>query len=251
MKRIVRSKWVSTLAVAIFLPVFIALGYWQLQRAEQKRELQAEYDRRASDAPVRISGKLHLAEDLRFYRVVVDGAYESEFQLLVDNRVHNGIAGFFVVTPLRISNSNVRVLVNRGWLPWGEHREHLPAIDVPAGEQRVTGVATVPTDNRFTLGEVESLRKSQPTLWPYLDFVRYRQSVPFPVQPVIVLLDPHGGVGGYTREWNRLDTGIAVHQGYAFQWFALAAGALVIYILLSRRAKVDRHRAKNGSAFDS
>ena len=247
MKRIVRSKWVSTLAVAVFLPVFLALGYWQLQRAEQKRELQAEYDQRASDAPVRISGKLHRAEDLRFYRVVANGIYETDFQLLIDNRVHNGVAGFFVITPLHISNSDARVLVNRGWLPWGESRERLPAVDAPAGEQVVTGVATVPIENPFTLGELEALRESQSTLWPYLNLVQYRQSVPFPVQPVIVLLDPHSGAGGYTREWNRLDAGIAVHQGYAFQWFVLAAGTLLIYIFLSRRAKANKDTSTSNS----
>lgn len=245
MKRRPRSKWALTLVAVILLPIFLALGYWQLQRAEQKHELQIEYDTRASDASVRIPSHVQQAEDLRFYRVVADGTYDADYQLLLDNRVHHGVAGFFVITPLRISDSDVRVMVNRGWLAWGESRESSPEIEVPQGSQKITGVATVPTERVFTLGELGPVQKSQPTLWPYLDLERYRKTVPFPVQPIIILLDPASDAGGFTREWNRLEAGIAVHQGYAFQWFALAAGMLVIYILLSRRANVNRRDVGN------
>jgi surfeit locus 1 family protein len=162
---------------------------------------------------------------------------------LLDNRVHHGIAGFFVITPLRLSSSDVRVMVNRGWLPWGETRDPLPTIEMPQGMQKITGIATVPSEQTFTLGEPGPLRKSQPSLWPYLNFERFRKEVPFPVQPVVVLLSPESDAGGFTREWSRLEAGIAVHQGYAFQWFALAAGMLFIFILLSRRTKVPRDNA--------
>jgi surfeit locus 1 family protein len=51
----------------------------------------------------------------------------------------------------------------------------------------------------------------------------------------VVLLDPDSAAGGYVRHWARLDTGIATHQGYAFQWFSLAIALAAIYILVNTR----------------
>jgi len=65
--------------------------------------------------------------------------------------------------------------------------------------------------------------------WLYFDIPRYRAAVNFPVQPVVILLDPKSEAGGLVREWARLETGIAVHQGYAFQWFMLALTLLALY----------------------
>jgi cytochrome oxidase assembly protein ShyY1 len=55
---------------------------------------------------------------------------------------------------------------------------------------------------------------------------------------VVVLLDPAVKVGGLVRDWPRPGAGVAVHHGYAFQWFALAATLIGIYVYLSfRKAK--------------
>jgi len=72
-------------------------------------------------------------------------------------------------------------------------------------------------------------------VWQQLDLARYTNAVGWPMQPIVVLLDPQGP-GGYLREWSRLDVGVAVHQGYAFQWFALAAAVIVLYGVLMVRA---------------
>ncbi|MDH5648807.1 MAG: SURF1 family protein, partial [Gammaproteobacteria bacterium] len=67
-------------------PVLVALGFWQLDRAKEKRDLQEEYDRRANDEAIRITAQPQPVEALRFYRVIVTGEYDSEFQILLDNR---------------------------------------------------------------------------------------------------------------------------------------------------------------------
>ncbi len=236
MSKHLRASLTSSLTVALLLPLFVYLGYWQLQRADEKRQLQEEYDTRASDAVVKIEPRVQRAEDLRFYRVTVKGHYETDYQILVDNRVHHGVAGYYVVTPLHIEGGKVRVLVNRGWIPLGESREHLPRIDTPEGPQVVDGIAAVPATHFFRLAEEAPMSDDGQTVWQHLDLKRYAASVPFPLQPVVILLDSASPAGGFTREWRRLDTGIVVHQGYAFQWFALAAALLMIYLLLGRRA---------------
>lgn len=224
--------WPSLFTALGFL-LFVGLGAWQVHRAEEKRLLQAEYDRRTQDMQVQIQGRVQPAEELRFYRVTVQGYYEPAHQVLLDNRVHQGRAGYHVVTPLRIAGSNVRVLINRGWVPVGEDRARLPEVPAPAGLQRASGVAVVPLMRRFAFARPPTQGPWQP-VWEYLDMERYSRAVPFPVQPVMVLLDPEEP-NGFVRVWARLDTGIATHQGYAFQWFALACTLLVLYLITSTR----------------
>jgi surfeit locus 1 family protein len=230
-----RPALVPSLAVAVLLPLFLYLGYWQLQRAEEKRELQSEYDARATGPTVKVEARVQRPEELQFYRVIARGYYETGHQVLVDNRVHQGQAGYEVITPLRLPDSDVRLLVNRGWVPLGEDRGHPPAIDPPGGLQEIIGVATVPSEKNFMLAKPEPLDHGWQQVWQNMDMARYRAAVPFPVQPVVVLLDPESPAGGFTREWPRLNAGIAVHKGYAFQWFMMAVGLVVIYLFMSLR----------------
>jgi surfeit locus 1 family protein len=224
-----------TLATLALLPVMIGLGMWQLDRAEQKLRLQAEYDHRQLQPAVQLMSVLENPEALRFRRVLARGRYEPEFQILIDNRVHRGQAGYHVLTPLRLEDGSVRVLVNRGWVPLGRDRAVLPAIEVPPGPVEVTGLAAVPSTQGFHLGDAKPPGEGWQPVWQYLDLDSYRGSVAFPLQPFVVLLDPDSPGGGYVRQWARLDAGIATHQGYAFQWFSLAVALAAIYILLNTR----------------
>lgn len=227
-----RPKLIPSLVVVALLPLFLYLGYWQLQRAEEKRVLQAQYDARASGPAVQVERRLQRPEDLQFYRVVAKGHYEIEYQILIDNRVHQGRAGYHVITPLRLPDSDVRLLVNRGWIAVGADRHQLPDFETPGSLQQITGVATVPAEKYFTLAQPEPGWRR---VWQNMDMSRYASVVPFPVQPVVVLLDPDNAAGGFTRDWSRLDVGISVHQGYAFQWFMLAAALSTIYLFLGWR----------------
>lgn len=227
-----RPRIVPTLAAAVLLPVFVVLGVWQTHRADFKRELQAEYDARIAGPVVAIEPRLQPANALRFYRVLVRGSYESDRQLFVDNRVHRGVAGFHVVTPLRIAGGDVRVLVNRGWIAANPDRSRLPSAEVPAGEVEVSGIAIVPATDYFTLGEPPAASGVWESVWPHLDLERFAKAASYPVQPVIVLLDPASAAGGFVREWARLDTGIKTHQSYAFQWYSLAVAVAAVYLLV-------------------
>lgn len=233
-RKISRPFFIPTLAALLLIPLFCFLGYWQLDRAEEKRSLQAEYDRRADRPPLSLDGELRTPAALQFFRVRASGVYEAEHQVLWDNRIHHGVPGYHVITPLRLGTSDTRVLVNRGWVPVGADRSQLPVIDPPAGRVTVSGTAVVP-HVEFMLGELDPLERARPTVWQQLDLARYAQQTGWRLQPVVLLLDPDRP-GGYVREWARLDAGIAVHQGYAFQWFMLAATVLVVYVVLLIRA---------------
>jgi surfeit locus 1 family protein len=229
-----RPRLWPTLATAALLALFVALGLWQLERARLKTELQAGYDARQAEPPLALGRVPVAAEELRFRRVTARGHYDPDRQILLDNRVHRGRVGFHVITPLRLEGGETRVLVNRGWIALGADRAQPPAVETPEDLQQIAGLATVPAENIFTLERRAPATGPWEPLWQNLDLARYRASVDFQLQPVVVLLDP-AAPGGFTREWGRLDSGIATHRGYAFQWFALAAALATIYLALGLR----------------
>lgn len=233
------KRWLAAFIVlAVGLPILIALGFWQLHRAEEKQVLQNEYDRRADVGPVKIETRLQKADDLQFYKVTATGYYDDQQQILLDNRTHEGRAGYHVYTPLIIKESKTRILVNRGWVPLvGQLREKLPAAQPPKGLQTVLGIAAIPAKGKFYLGELPVNASPWPIVWPRMDIDHFRKLTGLPVQPVTVLLDPESKAGGYVRNWKRLDAGIAVHHGYAFQWFSLALVLLVMFSLTTFRKK--------------
>lgn len=219
-----------TAATLLLLPVLVDLGLWQAGKAEQKQALQEIHDRREKGPPVRLGAQPLDPEAIRYGRVVARGRYEPAFQILLDNQVHGESAGYHVLTPLRIEGGAMRVLVNRGWVPVGRDRSVLPAIDTPQGEVEVGGYAAVPSGKFFELAKPEETPGGWQKVWQNLDLKRYRAAVPFPLQPVVIRLDPASPAGGYVRDWPRPDARIEVHRGYALQWYGMAAALVVFYL---------------------
>jgi len=237
--------WFPAVLLAALVPTFAALGVWQLHRADDKRAVQQEYDARAAEPRLRLGPRLQSADELSFRRVVARGRYDPDYQILLDNRVHNHVVGYEVLTPLRLEGGDTRVLVDRGWVALGESRAQLPPIETPTDVREISGVAKVPSGCgfmcRFVFGTPPTNTPGWQPVWPRLDVTRYAATVPFAVQPVVVLLDADAA-HGYVREWTRLDDGIVVHQAYAAQWFALAVLAVVIVTVFLRRHASRRSR---------
>ncbi len=177
------------------------------------------------------------AETLSDRRVVAEGDYEPQFQVLIDNRTYNGQAGYHVVTPLRIAGSEVRLLVNRGWIPAPADRRVIPALATPTSRVELDGVAVIPPARFFRLGPPGESVQAWQSVWQNLDLERYRASVDFPVQPVVLQLNPsstvHDPSGGFVREWGRPDDKRLINVGYALQWWTFAATTFALWVFLS------------------
>jgi surfeit locus 1 family protein len=168
------------------------------------------------------------AHDDEFRRVSVRGAYSPKYAILLDNRVLNGAAGYQVLTPLRIAGGDMYVLVNRGWVAAGLRRDVLPQVGTPAGSVAVEGVAIIPSAHIFEL----DAKTVEGSVWQNLVLGRYAKWSGLRLQP-IVLQQTSDAADGLTRAWARPDTGVNIHRGYAFQWYALAITILVTYVALS------------------
>ena len=233
-----KRGWLApTLAVAACLPILLALGFWQLDRAEQKQQRLDRYLARGQLDVLRLPASIVDAEEFVYYRVSASGVYDSDRQILVDNITLRGRPGYHVITPLRMVGSDTRVLVNRGWVAWGNDRDVLPQVPPPTQLLHVQGRAVVPADDFFALRD-ESNADARDLRWQNLDMNRFASFAEYPVQPIVILLDPDAEGDVLSREWDvPQDIWIQRHRAYAFQWFALALTLVVLYLFYRRRGR--------------
>jgi surfeit locus 1 family protein len=225
----------STIVAAVGIVIFIQLGNWQLSRAGEKESRQERLDLLSREPAVAMPDVPVRIEDFQYRQVEVRGAYVPLHTIYLDNKIHQGIAGYQVITPLRIGKSSMHVLVNRGWAPANRDRSKLPEVPAPKGEIVVSGLATVATQKTLELSsEIVSGK-----VWENLDIERYRRATGLTLQPVMIL-QKDDAKDGLVRQWVRPDSGAAKNLGYAFQWFAMALAVLIIYLVLS----VKRNRPK-------
>ncbi|MFA7388101.1 MAG: SURF1 family protein [Thiohalobacteraceae bacterium] len=227
-----RPGILPSLATVLLLGLLLSLGFWQLDRAAQKRALLEAYTARPDDVPVEIDATFRPAPDWRYRRAQVTGNYMPERQFLLDNRVHQGRVGYFVLTPLRLAHSDAAVLVNRGWVAQGASRADLPPLPASTGEQVIQGLIDFPPSKVFVLGEGEDRDPGWPKVLQQLRLDLQSTQLGLRLLPMILLLDSDQA-DGFVREWTPVVVGPERHVGYAVQWFSLAAVLTVLYLWLN------------------
>ncbi|MEQ1661985.1 MAG: SURF1 family protein [Thiobacillus sp.] len=219
--------WPS-LAALFFFALTLSLGNWQIERATTKRVLQTRYDA-AQNTPAIHMGENGLDVESAMYRKLeMRGRFLPAHQIVLDNRVHAGVVGYHVLTPLQIEHSSWVVLVNRGWLAAGATREHLPTWPTPTGVVQLEGLATPPQSRYFELGKVVT----QGRVWQNLDFAAYTRQTGLKLQTLLLLQTSHTH-DGLVRSWPRPDAGVSTHVSYAWQWYSLALTLLVLWLGLN------------------
>jgi surfeit locus 1 family protein len=229
------SLWPS-LATLALLPVLIGLGQWQLDRAAWKQALVDAHAARIGEPAQPLLSLLASSVsgvELEYRQVTAQGMYDLDHQLLLDNQIHKGTAGYHVLTPLHLEGEESGgdwVLVNRGWISLGESRSQLPAVTGPAGPVTVRAMIRLPPEKTFRLEAVEEAGTGWPQVIQQLEIGPIQKRLDRPLLPLVLLLDK-ADPGGFVRDWKPV-YGITPdkHRAYAAQWFTLAVVLLLIYV---------------------
>lgn len=222
----------SIILTAAFVYLFIELGYWQLSRADEKNEQQARLEQRSEQPAVTLPSTPVNLEEFQYRQVEIRGEYLPNETILLDNKIYKGLAGYHVLTPIRIANSSMHVLINRGWVATGNDRTVLPDVPEVQGEVSVSGVVVSPEQKMLEL----SKQAATGIVWENLNLQRYQETTGLKLQPILVLQNNKLN-DGLIREWDRPDSGAERNLGYAVQWFSLAATAIIIFIVLNVKRK--------------
>ena len=144
-----RPKLLPSVGTACLLALFIHLGLWQSGKGERALAAREQHAARAQLGPTHVGSTLLDPELTQDAPLVVTGTYDAADSFYVDNRQMDGRPGLHKVTPLKIDGTQTRILINRGWVPWGTSRSQLPTVDTPTQTVTLTGIAAVPTSRVF------------------------------------------------------------------------------------------------------
>lgn len=224
-----RVQTVPTMIMVLFVPLFCALGIWQLDRAEQKRQIAASLEQRRKLPALRIGTDLPETDGLEYRSLEVRGRFLHAKTVLIENRKYQGRNGFHVITPLQLSGSGKLLLINRGWVP--QQTGESSAFSRPQGELTILGEARIPQPPAIDLQPQLDTTLAMPH-WPFLTLENYAAWSGLKILPYVLLQSPQDA-GDFARQWPSPPTNDAMHIGYAIQWFAFALIGLLIWLRLS------------------
>jgi surfeit locus 1 family protein len=233
--RRLRPRFLPTITTIAAIVLFVAAGNWQHNRMEQKQAMRAQFDAASAAPPAALPREAVDWNAWRYRPVQVDGVFDAARQILVDNKIEGGRAGFHVVTPLLLADGRA-VLVDRGWVVAGETRAKVPAVAPPSEPVTVHGRVNVPTPNY-----VELTRDAHAgVIWENLDPVRFSAATGLAVLPVVVeqtapLVGPTVAGDTLVRNWPAPDFGIERHRIYMVQWLLFAATAAGLWLFFNLR----------------
>lgn len=233
-----------TLATVVLFPVLIGLGVWQLQRADYKRGLLAQYAHVTTLAPLslnRVAADDRVTALPRYRHVQAQGGYDGAHQILLDDMQQGDQVGYEVLTPLVLEPSGRILLVNRGFIARMPGVKAIPDMKVASGNRSVRGILGILPVPGIRLGPSEA-----PAGWPKLMlYPRYQDLAAIYGSQLLkpVLLLDADQPDGFVRVWKpNIGFPPVRHDAYALQWFALALALLIIWIVVnSKRIKHDSH----------
>jgi surfeit locus 1 family protein len=216
------------LAALLGLALTARLGVWQLDRAAQKVAAAAAVEAQGQLLPLRnvdLADLTASADAQLNRRVILRGHWLADKTVFLDNRPMDGRVGFFVLTPLQLEGRPEAVLVQRGWVPRNSRdRENLPQLDTPTALIELEGRLTASPSRlyEFSASPTGAIRQN-------VTVAAFAEELRQPMLPLTVLQQGSASEG-LLRDWPPADLGLQKHYGYAFQWFALAALILGLYV---------------------
>mgnify|MGYP001255574390 FL=1 len=212
-----------TVFFIFFAILFFSLGLWQIERGQAKTTLLKEFDENSLKAPKSIS-----MDSKKWDRVYIQGKWNGSEQILIDNVINRGIAGYKVITPFQLDETGELILVDRGWIKRNRNIENLPDVSLIDIRERVSGILESPELGLMLSDEVVSEK------WPKIsqtkNFEVISKEYNVPMFPLILLADP---TSRYSLEYikiNPTNMTPVKHYGYSAQWFLMFLVLCGMYI---------------------
>ena len=220
--------------------VFLRLGFWQLERLNQRKSTNATIAHQRLSNPVAVAALPRDTGEAHYRGARVDGVFDYEHELVYVNRTRRGSPGVELLTPVRIAGSDTAVLVNRGWVysPDGGF--------VDRSRWREGGPAHVAGYVELFSTEAVPAPSPDPRRMRRMNRDAIQARIPYPIAAfyVVVVGDTADRSHPARRDLPALDEG--PHRSYALQWFSFAVIALVgagIAVQRDRRLRADRAAA--------
>lgn len=234
-----RPKWLfATLLVFAGTAICIRLGIWQLDRLEQRRAFNAQFE--SARAQPALDLNQEQPEDIiemEWRAVEVTGEYDFENQIALRNQYYGDQYGYHLLAPLRFTGT--AVLVDRGWVP-------AEGNSAPADWRKYDEAVTVTVSGQIRLGQTKprfgGVADPLPEdgarleIWNNADLTRIASQMPYPVLPVYIQPEPDANDTEPPIPFQpEIELTEGPHFGYALQWFTFATILFIGYPFFLRK----------------
>ena len=216
------------LFACLMTPLLISLGYWQLDRADEKRQILAEFVGNQQSAPVALA-ELKGAKNLQYRAVQLRGKLDATRRLLLDNRVRNGRPGYEVFEVLTPVTGSQKILVNRGWVQASLDRNQLPEIASLNGDVRLSGSLYRVLKGGLQLDDGIAIVSNWPARVGWVSAVRAEELYGEEFFAYQLRLDSDSP-GALQTGWPTVAVQPEKHTAYAVHWFVMALVLLIMTV---------------------
>ena len=212
-----------TIFFVFFAFLFFSLGLWQIERGQAKTNLLDDFEKKILEKPSYINQKSQ-----KWDRVYVEGKWDSSKQILIDNVIRRGIAGYKVITPLRMKETDQLILVDRGWIKQNTFRDQLPDIKLIQIDEVVSGILEIPELGLVLSDDLVS--KEWPKISQTKNLGVITNEYDENIFPMILLADPTLKNSLEYIKITPTNMTPIKHYGYSAQWFLMFIVLCLMYV---------------------
>ena len=234
--KIFSKKWILvTILIALSMALFVWLGFWQLDRLEQKRTYNTTMAERWRQEPFDLNAEQlpQSLDNLEFRRITADGYFDYASQIILKSQIYYDAPGIALVTPFVFADGRA-VLVARGWVPADQASpQAIAQLEEPAG---APVIGLIKPSQAPPNGQPSTPPATPQSEWFRIDIPAIQAQMPYALEPAWIQQLPETGRPidklPIREEPMALDEGN--HMSYAVQWFSFALIAGFGYIMFVR-----------------
>lgn len=228
-----QNRILPLIVTLILVSSGIALAQWQTRRAAEKETIFKAI-KSASQMPHQVFSATHSQElPASYSRIKLRGEFMRNQDIYLDNRPLAQQAGYQILTPFRLSQTDQYVMVLRGWHSRDvQDRTKLYKLPAQLGEVEIQGMILPHLQRVMQLAEDGPVKAGE--LRQNLVLGQVAQQLGIKLQPFILAQEnsPTSGLRDVVVvPENQADK----HRAYAFQWYGLSFMALLFYFVTGIR----------------
>lgn len=225
-----RLSLLPTILIFIVVIILISLGFWQLDRAQQKKDINLALEL-ANNADLEIIKNAEQIYNKHYYNVILNGNYITQKQFIYDNQIVEHKSGYYVLTPFAIAGSDKVIIVNRGFIAWKEGIREL-SVDIDANQDiSEIIVKIIPTPPKRIQLDDDEKNQTFPLIIQSIDLDFMADISRLNLIKSFALLGSDNE-DGFIKKFQPYVGSVSKHIGYAIQWFLMALTLTIIGIFL-------------------
>ncbi|MGF1711733.1 SURF1 family protein [Vibrio kagoshimensis] len=263
-----KKLWFAAVLTVVSVSILIKLGFWQLDRGEQKSAYELALQEREKVSAIALSDFIEMSElterpssllgddyltqskplkhfeqlqALNGTRVKIEIESGTGDVFLLDNQIHEGRVGYlvFMIGQLGEAGGGQSILLDLGFVEASRDRTILPNLSDLSVPSNLSGRLYLKSTN--PLSHELSAENTLPVRVQNVNIAELEGL--FEVNLFPMVFQPIGLKNwDYEPVWVPLPMSSSKHFGYAVQWFVMAAVLALIMLMISYRFWMKKHR---------